>query len=620
MNIGDRVGDYEVVAVLGAGGMGQVYKVRNVLSERFEAMKVLLPSLEGDTELADRFLREIKVQAALDHPNIAKLYTALRASNQLLMVMEFVEGVSLERLLKHAQPLVHDVILYTSQVLDALAYAHAHGVIHRDIKPANIMRTPSGTIKLLDFGIARIKSDRKLTQTGATLGSIYYMSPEQIKGSEPDVRSDLYSLGVVLYEMVTGKRPFQGDSNYSIMAAHLQEIPLPPMEIVPWVQGPISDVVMKAIAKDPAERYQSAQEFRAALKNIVITESVQPADMAATKLMTDLPAATAPVAATPVSPTQATVVAATPQASRPVSVQPVATARTQPAVAIPPPPPSVATVQAQPEGQPVPIDQLPAGQAIPAAVVQKSGSRRGLYMVLGSILTLGVLVLAAMEVPKFLHTSANQSKKAQEIPAPSTQTQTPPAAQTTAQPSTGMQTTPATGDSQPTAQTASVATPGTSATQGTAATPGTSTTPGTSAGTPVTSATTPTTPATAQDTVPQTQTPATQPSQTKRKITSDASAATPPPASGTEIRELREKYNEVSVHAASAKDGLTSIRNQMAQQGLGLRMDVTEAEHRMDYMLKEAKSAIKKGDAEKARQSLTSAGYALETIQKFLGH
>src|SRR5215471_9713361 len=201
MNIGERIGDYEIVEVLGAGGMGQVYKVRNVLSERIEAMKVLLPNLEGDADLAERFLREIKVQAALDHPNIAKLHTALRASNQLLMVMEFVEGTSVEKLLEHGALPVRDAAGFAVQVLDALAYAHSRGVVHRDIKPANIMRTPAGVVKLMDFGIARMKADRKLTQTGRTVGSLYYMSPEQIKGAEPDPRSDLYSLGITLYEM-----------------------------------------------------------------------------------------------------------------------------------------------------------------------------------------------------------------------------------------------------------------------------------------------------------------------------------------------------------------------------------------------------------------------------------
>jgi serine/threonine protein kinase len=170
MNIGDRVGDYEVVGILGAGGMGQVYKVRNTLSERIEAMKVLLPNLESDPDMADRFLREIKVQATLDHPNIAKLHTAMRVGNQLVMFMEFVDGVPLSKQLESGPIPPLEAASISSQVLDALSYAHARGVVHRDIKPANIMLGGGGTVKLMDFGIARMQADRRLTQTGSAVG------------------------------------------------------------------------------------------------------------------------------------------------------------------------------------------------------------------------------------------------------------------------------------------------------------------------------------------------------------------------------------------------------------------------------------------------------------------
>lgn len=265
---GSRVGDYQIIQILGAGGMGRVYKVRNVLSDRAEAMKVLLPDMEGNLELADRFMREIKVQANLDHPNIAKLHTALRIENQLLMFMEYVEGTTLENLMQSGPLPVEKAVDFIAQVLIALSYAHSRGVIHRDLKPANMMITPSGVVKLMDFGIARMAADRKLTQTGSTVGSLYYMSPEQIQGMDLDPRSDLYSLGVTLYELVTGARPFQGDSDYSIMAAHLQGSPLPPIRISPNLPSGLNELILQALQKDPAKRFQTAAAFRTALLSL----------------------------------------------------------------------------------------------------------------------------------------------------------------------------------------------------------------------------------------------------------------------------------------------------------------------------------------------------------------
>jgi serine/threonine protein kinase len=266
--VGQKLGDYEILGILGAGGMGKVYKVRNTISDRVEAMKILLPDLAGQKELADRFLREIKVLASLNHPNIAALRTALTLDNQLVMIMEFVDGVTLSSRLQQGAIPPTQAIKYIDQVLDALSYAHKQNIIHRDIKPANMMLTPDGSVKLMDFGIARSASDRSLTMTGTTLGSLNYMPPEQVKGDPADNRSDLYSLGVSLYEMVTGQLPFQADSNYAMMAAHLQEVPKPPIVLRPGIPQPLSQIILMALAKDPGQRFQSADAFRGALKSV----------------------------------------------------------------------------------------------------------------------------------------------------------------------------------------------------------------------------------------------------------------------------------------------------------------------------------------------------------------
>jgi eukaryotic-like serine/threonine-protein kinase len=267
--IAKRMGDYEILAELGSGGMGRVYKVRNVITDRIEAMKVLLPALEGHEDVAARFQREIKLLATLKHPNIAPLYTALSIDNQLVMLMEYVEGSPLSNRLATGAIPVADALNYVDQVLDALSYAHQQKVIHRDIKPANMMVTREGTVKLMDFGIARGNEEpSKLTATGTTVGSINYMSPEQVKGEPSDERSDLYSLGISLYEMVTGEKPFQGDSNFSIMAAQVSQPPTPPIQLHPGIPESLNQIILTALAKSPVERFQSADAFRNAVRQV----------------------------------------------------------------------------------------------------------------------------------------------------------------------------------------------------------------------------------------------------------------------------------------------------------------------------------------------------------------
>ncbi|MEX2299508.1 MAG: TonB family protein [Bryobacterales bacterium] len=269
-NIGDTMGGYEIVGVLGSGGMGEVYRVRNVISDRVDAMKVLLANLQREQDFGTRFLREIKVQARLVHPNIAQLYTAFEHDGNLIMIMELIDGLSLLELLQRGRIPLSEAIDYTRQALAALGYAHEQGVIHRDIKPGNIMVTRSGTVKLMDFGIAKAATDHSLTVTGNLIGSLYYMSPEQVKAISIDSRSDLYSVGIVLYQMATGKKPFDGDSEYRIMRAQVEDPPTPPTAIEPSVPDELSNVILRALAKDPAERFQTGEEFREALGRVTV--------------------------------------------------------------------------------------------------------------------------------------------------------------------------------------------------------------------------------------------------------------------------------------------------------------------------------------------------------------
>lgn len=260
--IGDTAGDYRIIGVLGAGGMGTVYKVQHLISDRIEAMKVIRPDRMDSPELADRFIREIRVQARLNHPHIASLHNAIRWEDHFLMIMEYVDGDALSTFLRRGALNPAESVHITLQALSALAYAHSQGVVHRDIKPANIIITPQGTAKLMDFGIARSLADHvQLTQTGAVVGSFHYMSPEQIRGTAIDGRSDLYSTGIMLYEMVTGVRPITGDSSWNIMNAHMTQVPRAPAMLNASLPASFSLAILKAIEKDPAERYQTAGEF-----------------------------------------------------------------------------------------------------------------------------------------------------------------------------------------------------------------------------------------------------------------------------------------------------------------------------------------------------------------------
>ena len=265
LEIGTNIGDYQIVSVLGRGGMGKVFKVRNLLSDRVEAMKVLLPGVDPSPELVERFLREIKVVAGLEHPGIAALRTALRVNNQILMIMEYVEGNSLHAMLQQGRIEPVRAVRFTRQVLEALGYAHRRGVVHRDVKPPNILVDVDDRVKLTDFGIASRSGDPKLTGAGVALGSLHYMSPEQMKAEALDARSDLYSVGVTLYEMVTGQVPVQGNSYYAILKAHLEDKPRSAAELVPELTPELSRIIDKSLEKMPSARFQTAEEFQAAL-------------------------------------------------------------------------------------------------------------------------------------------------------------------------------------------------------------------------------------------------------------------------------------------------------------------------------------------------------------------
>ena len=267
--VGATVGDYQIIGSLGGGGMGEVFQVQHCVTRRVEAMKRLAPRRDASPEDEQRFLREIQLQAGLSHPNIVSVHNAFRAGDELVMVMEWIEGESLQQKLEREPVPLDRALDYTAQALAALTYAHSHGIVHRDISPANLFVTPAGLVKLSDFGLARSAMDLRLTQTGRVAGSLPYMSPEQVRGSASlDERTDVYSMGVLLYELVTGNRPFDKESAYEMMVAHVQDEPAAPSSRRPELPKAIDEIILKALAKEPDQRFQSAAEFRQALERL----------------------------------------------------------------------------------------------------------------------------------------------------------------------------------------------------------------------------------------------------------------------------------------------------------------------------------------------------------------
>jgi eukaryotic-like serine/threonine-protein kinase len=277
---GRRLGPYEILSSIGAGGMGEVYRARDTRLDRIVAIKVLPTHLADRSELRERFEREARTIASLNHPHICTLFDIGHQDGTDFLVMEYLEGETLAvRLLKGSLPL-EQVLQYAIEISDALDKAHRKGITHRDLKPGNIMLTKSGT-KLLDFGLAKLKQEAvpanvplselstakdPLTAQGTILGTLQYMAPEQVEGREVDARTDIFAFGAVVYEMATGKRAFEGKSQASLMAAILERDPLPMSSLQPMTPHAFDHVVKKCLAKEPEKRWQTASDVCDELK------------------------------------------------------------------------------------------------------------------------------------------------------------------------------------------------------------------------------------------------------------------------------------------------------------------------------------------------------------------
>jgi serine/threonine protein kinase len=364
----NQIGRYQIIEKLGEGGMGVVYKALDPSLDRYVAIKVLTPETVATPELLARFQIEAKAQARLSHTNIATLHSFEQAGNTWLIVMEFLDGESFEQMVRRRGPIPSaEAVPLFRQALLGIGFAHRMGVIHRDIKPSNIMVTTSGIVKVMDFGIAKVLGGQRMTRTGTRMGTVAYMSPEQIRNMPVDIRSDIYSLGVTLYELLTAHLPFEGESDFQMMSDHVNTPPPLPTRHYPYIPAGVERATLEALAKDPDQRFQTCEAFGAALEH--------PGEVAVVSA-TARPTTPQPLAPTPTPPPA-------PAAwNDPMAVQKRTTPQPQPSANMYP---TIPPTSAPPAGPPTfpPQPQIP----MPPPLYAQPQKKRSpwLYIVLGVV-------------------------------------------------------------------------------------------------------------------------------------------------------------------------------------------------------------------------------------------
>jgi len=592
--IGKQIANYQITEKLGEGGMGVVYKGVDTNLGRPVAVKMLTAELAHNPDIVERFRAEARAQANLSNPNLAVLYAFLVEDGTAFMVMEFVEGQTFEQMIRARGPISPEIALpLFKQALQGVGAAHRMGIVHRDIKPSNIMLNTQGVVKVMDFGIAKVVGTRGMTRTGMQLGTPAYMAPEQIQNKPIDTRTDIYALGITLYQMLSGQLPFQHESDFETMNSQVTALPPPMKQMFPYAPIQYQNVVMKALEKDPNNRFQTVEEFTVALDN---PESVMTIGTAPT------------VFASTVAPT--VVATGAPAGGRTVLETPGASTAAAPAMARTKM--QTGVVAAAP---PVTSAAMPASAQAPGQVVAKKGGWNSGYTFAAIAVGAAAIILAVVSFGKkgsiFTASQINapsQSSLNSPLSAPQTSAPAPapsvpsdlmksgtasdPSAASPAPAGAATGTNAASVPMKPTAVAVKTGSDGRSVA---ISTPGTKVNVSPSGGVQVSAG---------------------------GSSVSVPGQEAPPNMSGMskeEVDELEHRIDQLSGRAAAINNSLNRMEKQQAASGYGLRGDIVAAQESMNTNLHKSQSYMEHGDPAKAKKYADSAALNAETLEKFLG-